>query len=318
MRRELKQKILLLKVNLLDLMKSRKNKKNVAILSSKKWQNKVTDDILLKQELLKNNINAKIIAWEDEQDYRNFDLVIIRSIWGYEKNIQKFEKFLDIAIKNNIRVFNSISIMKNNYYKEKQFELLDKYNIPHIETTFISKNCSNIKKEIEANKKGEMIIKPSISASGNNTFLISDEVERKNIISLNEVNEKFKEINKKTSLMLQPFIKEIDEGEISLIYINGKFSHAIKRFPSIFNNSKGISYISKVSKELLDLGEKVLKIREYQKALFERIDVVKVNNEYIVMEIELVEPDFFIRNIPNKKVRKDILKRLVTAIKEKI
>ena len=36
------------------------------------------------------------------------------------------------------------------------------------------------------------------------------------------------------------------------------------------------------------------------------------------MEIELVEPDFFIRNIPNKKVRKDILKRLVTAIKEKI
>lgn len=318
MRRELRQKILLLKVNLLSLLKYKKSNKNVAILSSKKWQNKVTDDILLRKELLKNNINAKIITFEEPQNYKEFDLVIVRSIWGYEKDIANFEKFLNRLSKNNISVLNDIAIIKNNYDKEKQFNLLEKYKIPHIKTIFIPKNSKNIASQVQENLNGEMILKPSMSASGNNTYLINCEEDRKNTLPLEEINKKFEGINKSTSLMLQPFIKEIDEGEISLIYIGGKFSHAIKRFPSVFNNKKGVSYISNIDKELFTLGEKVLKIKEYQGALYERIDVIKINNEYLVMELELVEPDFFIRYISKKEVKKYILKNLVKAIKEKM
>lgn len=318
MRRELRQKILLLKVNFLSLFKDKKSNKNVAILSSKKWQNKVTDDILLRQELLKNNINAKIIAWDEQHNYKDFDLVIVRSIWGYEKDIFNFEKFLNRLSQNNNRVLNDISIMKNNYDKEKQFSLLEKYKIPHIKTIFIPKNSKDIISVVQKNLNGEMILKPSMSASGNNTYLINSREDRKNTLSLEEINDKFGCINELTSLMLQPFIKEIDEGEISLIYIGGKFSHAIKRFPSVFNNKKGISYISNIDKELLTLGEKVLKIKEYQGALYERIDVVKINDEYLIMELELVEPALFIKEVFDKKTRKDILENLVKAIKEKM
>lgn len=318
MRRELKQKLLLFKVNVYTFLKYRKNKKTVAILSAKKWQNKVSDDIFLKQELIKHNFNAKIIAWEEDIDYHNFDLVVVRSIWGYEKNMATFEKFLNKLLEKNVQVLNDISIMKNNYGKEKQFRLLDKYDIPHVETIFIPACCKDIALEVKENLTEEMIIKPSISASGNNTYLINSASKRKNSLSLKEVNSKFKSINKTTSLMLQPFMKEIDEGEISLIYIDGKFSHAIMRFPSLFNNYKGISYISNVPKELFSLGAKVLKIKEYQNALFERIDVVKVDDKYIVMELELVEPDFFIRNIPSKSVQKEVLEKLVIAIKNRL
>lgn len=317
MKRVLRQKILLLKVNLYALFKCSSKKKSVAILSSKKWQNKVTDDILLKQELIKNNFNASIVAWDEENEYSKYDLAIIRSIWGYEEDIGMFEKFLDTLTKNNVKILNSVSIMKNNYYKEKQFELLDKYDIPHIKTVFVPENSKDIASLVKENMENEMIIKPSISASGKNTYLLNSTSKRKNTISLGEVNSRFKEINKTTSLMLQPFIKEIDDGEISLIYIDGKFSHAIKRFPSIFNDTKGVSYLADVPKKLLDLGNKVLEIKEYQGALYERIDVVKIKNEYIVMELELVEPDFFIRNIQSKKIRKEILAKFVLGIKEK-
>ena len=173
MRRELRQKILLLKVNFLSLFKDKKSNKNVAILSSKKWQNKVTDDILLRQELLKNNINAKIIAWDEQHNYKDFDLVIVRSIWGYEKDIFNFEKFLNKLSQNNNRVLNDISIMKNNYDKEKQFSLLEKYKIPHIKTIFIPKNSKDIISVVQKNLNGEMILKPSMSASGNNTYVIN-------------------------------------------------------------------------------------------------------------------------------------------------
>lgn len=318
MRRVLKQKFLLLKVNLYALFKYSSKNKSVAILSSKKWQNKVTDDILLKQELNKNKINASIIAWDEEHDYSKYDLIIIRSIWGYEENIELFENFLNTLTKNNVKILNSVSIMQNNYYKEKQFELLDKYDIPHIKTVFIHEKCKDIVALVKENIEDEMIIKPSISASGKNTYLLNSKNERKNIISLNEVNSKYKEINKTTSLMLQPFIKEIDEGEISLVYIEGKFSHAVKRFPSVFNENKGISYITNVPKSLLELGYKVLEIKEYQGALYERIDVVKINKEYIVMELELVEPDIFIRYITDKNVQKEILAKLALSIKSKL
>lgn len=318
MRRELKQKFLLFKVNLYALIKHNSKKKSVAILSSKKWQNKVTDDILLKQELIKSNFNATIIAWDETNDYSKYDTVIIRSIWGYEEDIEKFEKFLDTLTKNNIIILNSISIMKNNYYKEKQFELLDKYDIPHIKTVFIPKNTKDIISLVKENIEGEMIIKPSISASGKNTYLLNSNSKRKNIISLNDVNLKFEEINKTTSLMLQPFIKEIDDGEISLIYIDGKFSHAIKRFPSVFNENKGITYFADVPKNLLALGNRILEIKEYQGSLYERIDVVKKDNEYIVMELELVEPALFIKEVSNKRIQKEILAKLVLGIKEKL
>lgn len=318
MKRELKQKFLLFKVNLYALIKHNSKKKSVAILSSKKWQNKVTDDILLKQELIKSNFNATIIAWDETNDYSKYDTVIIRSIWGYEEDIEKFEKFLDTLTKNNIIILNSISIMKNNYYKEKQFELLDKYDIPHIKTVFIPKNTKDIISLVKENIEGEMIIKPSISASGKNTYLLNSNSKRKNIISLNDVNLKFEEINKTTSLMLQPFIKEIDDGEISLIYIDGKFSHAIKRFPNIFNDTKGVSYLADVPKKLLDLGNRILEIKEYQRSLYERIDVVKKDNEYIVMELELVEPALFIKEVSNKSIQKKILAKFALSIKNKL
>lgn len=318
MRRELRQNILLLKVNLYSLFKYSNKKKNVAILSSKKWQNKVTDDILLKQELIKNNLNATIIAWDEGNDYSKYDLAIIRSIWGYEEDVKRFEEFLDTLTKNNVTILNNVSIMQNNYYKEKQFELLDKYDIPHIKTAFIPENSKDIAAIVKENMENEMIIKPSISASGKNTYLLNSNSERKNTISLSEVNSKYKEINKTTSLMLQPFIKEIDDGEISLIYIDGKFSHAIKRFPSIFNDTKGVSYLADVPKKLLDLGDKVLEIKEYQGALYERIDVVKKDNEYIVMELELVEPALFIKEVSNKSIQKKILAKFALSIKNKL
>ena len=42
--------------------------KNVGIVSCDKWMNKITEDLLLKQELINNNINARIISWEDTID----------------------------------------------------------------------------------------------------------------------------------------------------------------------------------------------------------------------------------------------------------
>lgn len=316
MKRQLKLYFLRLKVFFKKIFANKENK--IAILVSSRWRNKVSDDVLLELSLLNNNIYPTLVSFDKPHNYKKYKLVIIRSIWGYEKNIQYFLDLINDIHKNHIPIINDYNIIINNYNKEKQLRLLEEYQIPHIDTTIIKENTKDIKTIISKLNEEELVIKPCISASGNNTYLISNNKDRDNVISLDDVNNKFREINKKTSLIVQPFIKEIDNGEISLIYINGTYSHAILRFPNIFNNKSSITYIKKekLDKEIFDVANKVLGIKEYQNNLYERIDFVKINNKYYIMEIELIEPDLFIRKVYDKSVQDNILNNITKSIKD--
>ncbi|MEG0794678.1 MAG: hypothetical protein RSG95_02650, partial [Bacilli bacterium] len=130
-------KFMLLKLNnMIVVLTHKKNfNKSVAIVSCNKWVLKVKEDWLLKNALNKLNVNVDIISWEDESlDYKKYDALIIRSIWGYQDNSIKFNNWLDSLLKNNIKVFNDVSIVKPNLNKYEQFKLLKKYNIPCINT----------------------------------------------------------------------------------------------------------------------------------------------------------------------------------------
>lgn len=292
----------------------------VAILVSSAWANKVSDDLLLELALLNKKIYPTLVSYDKPHNYLKYKLVIIRSIWGYEKQIDYFLNLLNELKKNNIPILNDYAIINNNFNKENQILLLEKYNIPIIKTTIIPKNTKDIQSIIEKLFNQELVIKPSISASGNNTYLISNDSTRNNVISLNNINSIYKDINQKSSLIVQPFIKEIDNGEISLIYINGTYSHAVLRFPHIFNNKSSVQYLSKeeLDNEIFTIANKVLAIKEYQGNLYERIDFVKIDQQYYIMEIELIEPDLFIRRITDKNLQNNILKAFASSIEEKL
>ena len=89
---------------------------------------------------------------------------------------------------------------------------------------------------------------------------------------------KFKDI--KTGVMIQPYAKEVEDGELSLIFINKKFLYAIKRYTNIFNNKFEIDYIDKdkIDSKLIDIGLKILNIKEYENSIYARIDLIKTNS----------------------------------------
>lgn len=318
MKRILKLYILRIRVFLKKIFAHKENK--IAILVSTPWRNKVSDDLLLELSLLNNNIYPTLVTFDKPHNYKKYKLVIIRSIWGYEKNINYFLNLIKDLHDNNIPILNDYNIIMSNYNKVNQIKLLEKYQIPHIDTTIIKENTKDIKSIISKLNTLELVIKPCISASGNNTYLISNNKKRDNVISLDDVNDIFFKINKDTPLLVQPFIKEIDNGEISLIYINGTYSHAILRFPNIFNNKSSITYIKKenLDKEIFTVANKVLGIKEYQNNLYERIDFIKIDNQYYIMEIELIEPDLFIRKIDDKSIQENILNTITKNIKDVI
>ena len=291
--------------------------KSVAIVSCDKWIGKVKEDELLKFELNKLYVNVDIISWQNKTiDYSKYDAVIIRSVWGYQDYIEDFLEYLDKLRDNNIKVFNNVEILKSNLNKYKQFKLLDKYEIPHIDTFFLKEEelskLSSINKEYK-----NLVVKPIISGSGNNTFIISNTI-KKNNIKVEDVYAMFKEVLNKYNnyLMVQPFVKEIDNGEISVVLIDNKVNHIIVRNTSIFNDKGSISVLdlNTLDEKMKSIVDKCSNIKEYKDALYMRVDLVKVEDNYKVMELELVEPQLFL----SFRKTKEGLRNLAKAIREKI
>ena len=295
------------------LLNKNKFKKRVAIVSNNKYKNKIEEDILLKISFNKHNINCDIISYE-EDDYLNYDALIIRSIWGYQDNIELFNNFLNNVKKNNIKIFNSVDIINYNYHKDIQYELLINNDIPVIKTYF-TKDLDEAS-DLVSKIKGPVVIKPTISGSGHNTYVIGK--VSKNSIELTDIKDKFKDI--KTGVMIQPYAKEVEDGELSLIFINKKFLYAIKRYTNIFNNKFEIDYIDKdkVDSKLIDMGLKILNIKEYENSIYARIDLIKTNSIYKIMEVELVEPELFLTYIPNCKYQGYCINEFIQLIINKI
>ena len=149
-----------------------------------------------------------------------------------------------------------------------------------------------------------LVIKPVISASGDNTFIISNVNDLDNIKEL-------------TNIMIQPFISSVTAGEISIIVIDKKIKYGIKRFPGVFTKYKKEEYISinNLDKSIIDTANNIILIKEYKEALFMRIDFIFDNNCYKVMEVELVDPNLFIETISDTKLKDEVYKSFVEAIK---
>ncbi len=276
-----------------DLINKNKYTKKVALITSKKYKNKLYEDLYVKKALNKEHILCDILAYEDNLSLEKYDLVIIRTIWGYQNNLTKFYKFLDMLRDNDIKVYNDINIIRDNVNKELQYNLFLENNIKTMGSTFY-----NDVREIKMN--GRFVVKPVISASGNNTYLCN-----------NTCNHDIK-----GRVMVQKYFDAIKNGEYSLIYFNNKFSYAIKRYPGIIFNKKSLEYIDNIDEDLLIFGNNISKL--YPNNLFLRIDIIDDDKNYLVLETEAVDPSFFLDSIKDKTILNEKLTEYVTAIKNKM
>ena len=319
MRRKIKKiKFLLYKllINVVCKIITFNSNKRVAIVSCNKWKNKVLEDVKLKYYLSKVGIKTDIISFEEHNNIEKYEAVIIRSVWGFSRD--SFQTWLDNVHKKNIKIFNNIELIKSNYSKKNQIELLSKYNIECIPTDYIN-NDVKLKQEIcaKVEKYGNIVVKPHISESGKGAFVIPFSSKIKNSVSIEEF------LNQKTDtdlFLVQPFYEEITDGEISVIVIDKKVSHIIKRFPGVFDTEKKTVEISLdiVDKKIIDIANKIANIKEYSDHLYIRIDFIKTEDRYLVLEIELVDPMLFFNAIEDKKKRKNDYYNFSNAIKERL
>lgn len=99
--------------------------------------------------------------------------------------------------------------------------------------------------------------------------------------------------------MCQPFLPQISEGEISLIYFNKQFSHALLKVPKagefrVQEEFGGAIIPMKPDEKLLATGNKIIAAVS-DDLLYARVDLVPFDNHYALMELELIEPALYFR-----------------------
>lgn len=305
-------------INIYCLLFSNHKDKRVAIITCNKWKNKVLEDLKLKYHLAKIHIKVDIIAWEEKLDYSKYDALIIRSIWGFE--IESFRKWLKEAQKQ-VKIINQYELIESTFSKENQYKTLDKYNILHVPTHSI-KSDKNIKKNIKEiwdkyySDYNKIVIKPDISESGHNTYILTKKENMKNSITYDELSTIFS--NQNITLLIEPYIEEVKNGEISVILFNKKISHAIIRYSGIFTENRSCTEIdiNTLPNDILKITDKIINLAEFQGYTFLRLDFIKNDNKYLILEIELIDPVLFLNTINDKKRQKEAYQLFVSEIKK--
>lgn len=144
----------------------------------------------------------------------------------------------------------------------------------------------------------ETVLKPAISGAARHTYKL-------NLQNLHLYESVFKELIQKEAFMLQPFQNNIvKKGELSLIVIDGKFTHAVLKIAKkgdfrVQDDFGGTVHNYIPSPEEIDFAERAVKACE-PPPIYARVDMFTDNDGHLaVSELELIEPELWFRNNPD-------------------
>jgi glutathione synthase/RimK-type ligase-like ATP-grasp enzyme len=242
------------------------------------------------------------LSWRQRQwAWSAFDMVVIRSTWDYWSDVAGFLDVLRL-IETESLLENPLELVRWNLSKTYMKDL-ERSGVGVVPTLWPGRPTAGMLQAcFEELELEELVIKPVIGANGEDAFRISREDSQS---SLERIAAFFGE----RDAMIQPFMARVlTEGEFSLFYFNGDFSHAILKVPAPnefrSQEERGAEVIP-VTPEPLLLERGAQAVATISTApLYARIDFVRdENDDFRVMEMELIEPSMYLRTDPSAPAR---------------
>lgn len=266
----------------------------VALLSIEDLSDFVADDELLVQPLRSLGHAAEFVPWQAKVDWREYGGVVIRTTWDYQNHLQHFLRVLH-EIESQTVLANPLDTVKWNADKGVYLQDLASRGARTVPTIWSDSaiDSREVQQWFERLETDELVIKPCIGANAQDAFRLKRGREDVEALSKTFAHR---------SYMVQPFMRGIvDEGEFSLFYFSGNYSHTILKTPKpgdfrVQEEHGGIIQPVEPPANLTKTGEKILRYIS-PTPLYARVDFVRAeDNEFAVVELELIEPSMYLRN----------------------
>lgn len=236
------------------------------------------------------------VCWSDPFLADQFDLILPLVAWGYHQHFEDWLALLDRLERDKAPVRNPVSLLRWNSDKSYLARLYDAgiATVPtEITPALDDEGLGNARKRFACT---DLVVKPLVSASAWKTYRIrpGDPVPA-------DV--------RGAAMMVQPWLQSIvTAGEWSLIFFNGKFSHCVAKVPRPGEFRVQPEYGGIITRCDPPTGAEDVAREALREApgdhLYARVDLVIGNDGTLqVMELELIEPAFFLAQAPDAAER---------------
>jgi len=241
------------------------------------------------------DISAEI--WDDPLvEWQKYDVALLKTPWDYHQKFGQFKLWLEKIESLNIKLLNDYQTVRWNMDKHYLSEIATS-GFDIIPSIFLEQGWNEeLTSLFEKLGSDKIIIKPCVSGGSRNTVVLNKNVsiEDKDLVSA---------LVSQGDFIAQPLMSQIQEGEWSFIFFNGKYSHTIIKKPKngdfrvqqIFGGTIEITV-----SEQRDIDHAALYISKFAKdTLYARVDGLMVDGNFVLMELELVEPFLYLSYHPD-------------------
>lgn len=261
------------------------------------------DAEVLMQALADEGLDARWAVWNDPDVDWAAGLVVIRSTWDYTVDRAAFLAWVDALP----RVLNEAPVVRWNTDKVYLRDLAAA-GVPTVPTASAEPGEAEAlfgKDSAVPFASGEVVVKPSVGAGSRGVGRFTPdrgEAAHRHVAALHAAGR---------TVLVQPYLDGVDTaGETALIYLDGRFSHAIRKGPML---PSGVAhpvqgwelYVDeRIDRRIpeppeLSVGAAVLDLirdRFGADQLYARVDLLPSSDGPVLVELELTEPSLFLQD----------------------
>jgi hypothetical protein len=298
------------------------NVARVALVTSEELSHLYSDDLLLVSALQEIGISAVPAVWSRADiDWTAFDALVIRSPWDYFQRAAEFRAWLDARIGSGVLMCNPAEILDWNFDKSYLQDLANK-GVDLVPTVCVARQeKADIVALARARGWDEIVVKPTIGGGAYRTC-------RLRLEEYARYADDIAETLRDRGVLVQPFLPEIlTEGELSLAFFDGVYSHAVRKRPRAGDyrvqfQFGGTESDVQVGPALVAQARACI---AHTPALpvYARVDGVVKDGHFLLMELEAFEPLMFLSRAPEapgrfaRAIRGRLLDRAQRAGQEK-
>ncbi|HET8814215.1 MAG TPA: hypothetical protein VFM51_04595 [Solirubrobacterales bacterium] len=254
------------------------------------------DDRSLLAALEARGVEAVPAIWDAAGvKWERFGGCLIRSTWDYH---EKHDVFLAWAraVSQVTPLWNPCELIAWNSAKGYLRELAAA-GVPTIPTRWLERGGEHLLEAVLAEEGwDEAVLKPAIDLGARNL--------RRVWVRDAAGQAALEELLESQDVMVQPFLPTVEvEGELSLVYIGGRFSHAVRKQPKdgdfrVQPSWGGTIHPAEPSTAEIAIGDLAL-AQLPTEPLYARVDLVRgPAGESLLIELELIEPLLFLDQHP--------------------
>lgn len=257
------------------------------------------DDRPLHEAFDRRGLDARPVVWNDASvDWSRFDACLIRTTWDYTSRLDDFLAWAT-RVDGATLLLNPLAIVRWNAHK-RYLRDLERRGVSIIPTVWLDRGSTVDVAQI-ALRQGwsSAMLKPAIGATARETLRFAATRDE-----LAAAQRHVDRLLAREDLLLQPYLDAVEhEGELSVIYIDRRPTHAVRKIPVGGDYRTQDDFGASDHPVTLDPSQRALADRIIAAVegdlVYARVDLLRdQRGDLLLTELELLEPSLFFRHAP--------------------